>query len=303
MLALAVTLVTWASAFAAIRHAVHGFPPGSLALIRFAIASFTLAALMLPTRRVVLRALPRGDRIGFLVMGFVGIVVYHVALNAGQRTVEAGTGSLLINIGPIWTALIATAFLGERLGWRGWAGTALAFAGAAILSIGAAGGVRFEGDVGLVLLASVAQAVYFVISKRYLARYRPIEATCFMMWLGTLFLLPFAPELLRALRTASPAEVASAIYLGVVPGALGYITWTYVLSRLPASRASSFLYLVPPLAYLIAWITLHEKPGIEALLGGVPILAGLALVNARVKEKDPPSARRAALPPEGAPVP
>jgi drug/metabolite transporter (DMT)-like permease len=279
--AIAVTLLTWSSAYAAIRHALHGFPPGSLALLRFGVASLVLALLTLPTRRVDPSRLARRDLPAFFLTGLVAIAIYHVALNAGERTVSAGAASLLINTGPIWTALIATAFLGERLGAREWLGTALAFAGAAIISIGAAGGVRFEGDVGLVLLAAICQAVWFVLSKRLLGRYRSLETICFTIWAGTLFLLPFLPECLAALRDASRAEILSGLYLGVAPGAIGYVTWTYVLSRLPASRASSLLYLVPPFAYLIGWVALGERPGAAAFLGGIPILIGLALVNAR----------------------
>ena len=279
--AIAITLLTWSSAYAAIRHAVHGFPPASLALIRFAVASITLALLTVPTKRVVLRGIPRRDLIGFALMGLVAIAIYHTALNAGERTVSAGAASLLINTGPIWTALIAMAFLGERLGTRGWIGTALAFLGAVIISVGAAGGIRFEGGVGFILIASLCQAVYFVLQKSYLKRYGALQSTCLTIWLGTLFLLPFLPELLRALRAATPTQIFSAVYLGVAPGAIGYLTWTYVLSRMPSSRAASLLYLVSPFAYLIGWIVLGERPGAAAFLGGVPIIAGLAMVNAR----------------------
>jgi len=279
--AIAITLLTWSSAYAAIRHAVHGFPPASLALIRFAVASITLALLTVPTKRVVLRGIPRRDLIGFALMGLVAIAIYHSALNAGERTVSAGAASLLINTGPIWTALIAMAFLGERLGTRGWIGTALAFLGAVIISVGAAGGIRFEGGVGFILIASLCQAVYFVLQKSYLKRYGALQSTCLTIWLGTLFLLPFLPELLRALRAATPTQIFSAVYLGVAPGAIGYLTWTYVLSRMPSSRAASLLYLVSPFAYLIGWIVLGERPGAAAFLGGVPIIAGLAMVNAR----------------------
>lgn len=281
--AIAVTLVTWASAFVAIRHAIHGFPPASLALIRFVIASVVLAMFTLPTGRVPLRGIPRRDWMGFLLMGLITVAIYHTALNAGERTVSAGAASLLINTGPIWTALIAMAFLGERLGSRGWIGTGVAFVGAVTVSVGAAGGIRFEGDVGLILLASLAQAVYFVLAKNYLKRYGTLQSTCLTLWLGTLFLLPFTFELARALRSATPAQLSSAIYLGLAPGAIGYLTWTYVLSRMPASRAASLLYLVPPLAYLIGWALLGERPDLAAFLGGVPIIAGLALVNTRGK--------------------
>lgn len=279
--AIAITLLTWSSAYVAIRHAVRGFPPASLALIRFGIASILLALLTLPTGRVKVRGIPRRDALGFLLIGFVAIAIYHPALNAGERTVGAGAASLLINTGPIWTALIAMAFLGERLGRRGWIGTGLAFLGAVVISVGAAGGIRFEGGVGFILIASLCQAVYFVLQKSYLKRYGALQSTCLTIWLGTLFLFPFLPELMRALRTATSAEIFSAIYLGIAPGAIGYLTWTYVLSRMPASRAASLLYLVPPLAYLIGWAALRERPDAAAFLGGVPIIAGLALVNTR----------------------
>lgn len=305
--AVAVTLFTWASAYVAIRHAVRAFPPASLALLRFAVASATLAAFTLPTGRVPLRGMPRRDVWGFLLLGLVAIAIYHPALNAGERTVSAGAASLLINTGPIWTAVIAMVFLHERLGARGWIGTALAFAGAVIVSIGAAGGIRFDGDVGFVLIASLCQAVYFVMQKSYLARYGALQSTCYVIWLGTIFLIPFAPELLRAFREASPAEIVSAVYLGVAPGAIGYLTWTYVLSRMPASRAASLLYLVPPLAYLIGWAVLGERPDAAAFLGGIPILVGLALVNRGRPDRGGGGAtaaggRRAGRRPAGAPV-
>jgi len=281
VVAVAVTLVTWASAFVAIRHAVQSFPPASLALIRFAIASVVMALWVLPARRISLRGISGRDWAGFALIGFLTIAVYHTALNAGERTVSAGAASLLINTGPIWTALIAMAFLRERLGAWGWIGTALAFLGAVIVSVSAAGGIRFDGDVGLVLVAAVTQALYFVIQRNYLKRFDALLSACLAIWLGTAFLLPFIPELLRAFPSATPAQIGSVVYLGVVPGAIGNTAWTYVLSRMPASRAASLLYLVPPIAYLIGWIWLGEKVDASAFLGGVPIIAGLALVNSR----------------------
>lgn len=81
--AIAITLLTWSSAYVAIRHAVRGFPPASLALIRFTVASVTLAALTLPAGRVSLRGMPRRDLWGFLLIGLVAIAIYHPALNTG----------------------------------------------------------------------------------------------------------------------------------------------------------------------------------------------------------------------------
>ena len=86
-LSLAVALLFWSSAFAAIRVGLRGYSPGELALLRFAVASAALAVYALAAR---LR-LPRvRDLPLLLLMGFLGFTVYHVALNMGEVVVEAG---------------------------------------------------------------------------------------------------------------------------------------------------------------------------------------------------------------------
>jgi drug/metabolite transporter (DMT)-like permease len=98
------------------------------------------------------------------------------------------------------------------------------------------------------------------------------------------------------LRRSSAAATLGAVYLGVFPGAVAYACWAYVLSRLPAGRATSSLYLVPPIAVIIGWLVLGERPGALALAGGAVALGGVALVNAgrvvapRVTPSEPPRA-------------
>ena len=89
------------------------------------------------------------------------------------------------------------------------------------------------------------------------------------------------PALSSALSQASVAStegLMAAIYLGIVPGLVAYASWAVALSRLPASRASNFLYCVPPVATLIGFLWLGEVLGI---LGGALALGGVAVVNLR----------------------
>ncbi len=62
---------------------------------------------------------------------------------------------------------------------------------------------------------------------------------------------------------------------------VAYIALAYAFARLPAANAVSFLYLVPALAFLVAWVWLGEVPTMLAVVGGGISLCGVLLVNRR----------------------
>jgi len=285
MLAVAVTAVSWGSAFAAIRAGLGAYTPAHLALLRYAIASLALAAYAALTRMPMPR---RRDLAGFGLLGLVGIALYNVALSYGQVTIPAGTASLLIASTPVWMALFATLLFGERLRPRGWAGIALSFAGVATIALGTGAGLRVDPRALVVLAAALASSFYSLGQKPYLARYSALQCTAYAIWAATLFLLPFATGLAAAVQGAPPEATLSVVYLGLIPAALGYVAWAHVLARVPAATAGSYLYLVPVLAMLIAWLWLGEVPAPLSLLGGALVLAGVVLVNRQAKQSANP---------------
>jgi drug/metabolite transporter (DMT)-like permease len=288
LICIGLTLVLWASAFAGIRAGLSAYDPATMALLRFGVASVALALYGLVTR---VRLPARQDLPRLAVAGFLGITVYHLALNFGERSVSAGAASLLVASAPVWTSLLATLFLGERLKLLGWAGIGLSFLGAALISLGQGDGLSLEPGVGLVLLAAVAQGSYFVIQKPVLRTYRPIEVVSYVTWVGTLVLLVFIPGLITDVQAAPLDATLAVVYMGIGPGAVAYAAWAYVLSRMQASTASSFLYIVPVIAFTIAWFWLGEVPTYMSIAGGALALAGVALVN---KKPRPNSKDRAA---------
>lgn len=281
LLAVAVTLLVWASAFAGIRAGLAAYPPGHLVLLRFLVASLVLALYALVTQMKLpeLRDVP-----AIAALGLLGITGYHVPLTFGEVTVTAGAASLLIASGPMFTALLATAYLGERLRRWGWVGIGISFAGVALIALGEGGGVRLDPRALLVLLAALCTSVYFVFQKPYLRRYTSLQFTTYCIWAGTFFMLVFAPGLVSTVRAAPLTATLAVVYLGVFPAALGYVTWTYALARQPASVVTSYLYLSPVLATIMAWIWLREVPSLLSLLGGGLALCGVLLVNLRGRE-------------------
>jgi drug/metabolite transporter (DMT)-like permease len=287
-MAIAGVLLLWASAFAGIRAGMRltptgaigadGYGPGELALLRFGTASTALALYALATR---MRLPAPSDLPGLALAGFLGISVYHVALNFGEVTVQAGAASLLISAAPVFTALLSAVFLQEQLTRIGWGGILLAFAGVALIALSGGGGLRFTPGALLILLSAVVAAAFSILSKKTLRRYAALEFTSYAIWAGTLPMLVFLPGLLRRFPLAAPPATFAVIYLGIFPAAIAYVLWNYALSRMPASLLSSFLYLSPVIASFIAWVWLGEVPALLTVLGGALAIVGVVLVQTR----------------------
>lgn len=287
-LALAATVVLWASAFPAIRVGVPGLGVAGLSVARLAVASAALAVVapFLGVRRPRGRDLPQ-----IALCGAAGMSAYQLLLNWGEVHVAAGPASLLISIAPVFSVLLATAFLGEKLTRHVVVGSVVALAGAALIALGG-GSARFSTSALVVLAAAVVQGVYHTASKPLLSRYTGFEVACYAMWSGTLFLVPLVPAAWHAASQASASALLSAAYLGAAPSALGFVTWGYAVARLPVARSTAALYLVPLVALAVAFVWLGEAPRPIELAGGLVGLAGVVLIRrSGTATRSRPSAR------------
>jgi drug/metabolite transporter (DMT)-like permease len=282
VLAIAVTLIFWASAFAGIKVGLNAYSPGNLVFFRFLTASIVLLIYAIITRM----PLPeKSDLPMLLFLGFIGITVYHLALTYGELKVTAGSASILIASAPIFTAILAIFILKERISVWGWAGVLLSFLGIGLVARGEGGSVSFEPAAFLILLAAISTSFYFVLQKLYLKKYSPLRFTAYAIWSGTFLQLFFLDGLVQSIKNAPIESTLAIVYMGIFPAALAYVSWAYVLSRTPASLAGSYLYLSPVLAIFIAWIWLGEIPVFLSLVGGFIALMGVVIVNIWGKQK------------------
>ncbi|MFJ3202633.1 DMT family transporter [Streptomyces sp. NPDC086989] len=285
------SVFAWASAFVSIRSAGAAYSPGALALGRLLAASLVLVVLLLLRREGLP---PRGARRGVLVSGIVWFAGYTVALNWGERLVDAGTASLLVNTGPILMALLAARLLGEALPPRLLAGMAVSFAGAVVvglsMSSGGDGSTSLLG-VALCLLAAVAYATGVVVQKPALSFGTPLQITAYSCLVGAVACLPFTGRLVAEIPRAPLSATLNMVYLGVVPTALAFTTWTYALARMPAGKLGATTYAVPAIVVLLSWILLGEVPAWLTLLGGLLCLAGVAVSRSRPRARRDPAVR------------
>ncbi|PVG84876.1 EamA family transporter [Nocardioides gansuensis] len=279
--AVAVTLVLWSSAFVGIRHLGENVPPGALSLSRLLVMVIALLALM----RGRLPRLPNPRQWPLVIAGgAMWFGVYNLALNESERRIDAGTAALIVQIGPIMVALLATFFLGERLTRWLLVGMAVGFSGVVI--IGRASSQGDNGDLVGVLLSVVAAltfAVGVLTQKRLLPTIQPLDLTFWYAVVGAVVCLPWAGQTVSVLGDASADTLWWILYLGVFPSAIAFTTWAYALSHSDAGKFAQSTFLVPFITSLMAWLLLDEVPPALAFLGGGLCIAGVLLARRTTK--------------------
>ncbi len=267
----------WGSAFPMIKIGLEGLSVPHLTVVRHLVASLAFVPLLLAFR-ARLRPEP-GDVPRFLLLGFVGMFVYHTALNAGELRVSAGATSLIIAAAPVITAVLAHRFLNDRLTAVGWAGSLLGFGGVALIVVGDGAGLGIDPYAGFVLLAAVATSVYFVLQQGMFARYAAVEVVAFVTWGGTVPMVAFLPGLPAAVAEAPFAPVAAAAYIGLFPSAVAYTLFAVAQARAPVTQVTTMLYAIPLVSLALSWWWLGEVPSLLTLVGGAIVIVGIAVVR------------------------
>ncbi|MGN6721175.1 MAG: DMT family transporter [Marmoricola sp.] len=281
-IAAATTLVLWASAFVVIRDIGSRVSPAGLGAGRLLVAALVIAPFVFrqgwlpPTRREWLLLLAGG-------VGWFG--VYNITLNAGERRVDAGTAALIVQVGPIIVALLATVLFKEPFTRWLLLGIAVGFSGVALIAYGSASSHRSDvAGVLLVLIAALMYAVGVMTQKPLLARLPGMQVVWISFLVGAVTCLPWAGGLGHAMTHAD--VLASIVYLGLLPTAIGFSTWAFALRHSNVGALSLTTFLVPFIATLIAWVALHEVPPARSFAGG-----SLAIVGVLLTRRKPAAAR------------
>ena len=283
-LAIATTVIVWATAFPAIKLALRDVEALPLASIRYAMAA-ALALLWFAWKRP--GRIPLSDLLLCTAGGIVAGVGYSVLLNFGQQTVSAGAASFLVKTESLWMAALAVLFFKERFtGWA-WAGTALCVVGVGIIATAQPGGIHLDAGAPLVLAAAFCSASGFALQRQFVARHGALYVAAVMFIAAALALSPWLPQAQVQMRAASGVTWGWVLFLGLFPTTLGLVCWVYAMGYFGVARAGNFLYLVAPLATLIAWAVAAETPKITTIAGGLVILVGVVIVNTRNRRQAP----------------
>jgi drug/metabolite transporter (DMT)-like permease len=273
-----IAILTWSSAYAAIAYGLDGFTPGEVAFARLMLGSICFV-LWLRVRGLPLP--PPAAWPPLLALGVIGLSVYHLCLNYAETRIASGTAAIIIALSPAATAAASALWLHERLSPRAVAGLAIALLGVVLVVLTSGKTMSFQPRAALLLVSVLASAVYFVGQKPYSGRYGAEAVTTVTFLGGTLGALPFGLGLPHALVVAPLSRIAALLWLGLAPTFLGYLTWNMAIHRASVSKVSSFIYFSTPIALLIGWLWLGERPGWVTLIGGAIVVIGVVLTNTR----------------------
>jgi drug/metabolite transporter (DMT)-like permease len=284
--ALGTIYVVWGSTFLAIAVVIRDLPPFLSMSIRHLAAGALVFGWVL-TRR-------EHEPLGFrqwgaaFVFGGALFLVGHGALAWAQQEVPSGIAALLVGTIPLWFALLARFFLGERLGGRALVGLVLGFAGLFLL-VDPSGeeGAEPLGAVVIVLgaLGWVAGSLYSQRSP--LPKDTLLGAAMGMLAGGTLLALVSAVRGEYDDATFTTDALLATAYMVVVGSLIGFSAYVWLLKTVPSSTVSTYAYVNPVIAVALGWAFNDETIGARTLVAGAAIVIGVALMVSRSVEKEP----------------
>jgi len=266
----------WSFAFVAGKIGVTNCPPLILLTARFSLAGILILGIT-ALRGEAWSSLTWRDAAIFAILGVANNALYLGLGYTGLQTVSAGLGGLVVSANPVFTAVLAAAFLGEALTWRKVMGLLLGIAGVGFIvwhrmSIGSDDwhGILFT-------LASLASIVAGTILFK-------VPAPKGSLWVGNgvqnlsagAVLLQFAFTLADVGDITPSARLLGAFAFLVLGGSiLAYLLWFHLLKVCGATAASAYHFLMPPLGMLFAFLVLGEHVQFRDLLGIIPVALGI----------------------------
>ena len=276
--ALLAAVLLWGASFSAMRVTLRVLNPWSVMWLRMAIALIVLAPF---TRRVWPTTYRKGDWKYLIPMVlFQPCLYFFLESHALTLTTSSQAGVISASV-PVLVSVGAWLFLKESVHGLTFIGFVIAIAGVTGLTLMQNSGGPAENPVlgnTLELCAMVSAAANMLIVKQLSRRYNPWTLTAMQTLAGFVFFLPGIYYMWPLDKSIwNMTMVLSMLFLGsfVTLGAFGLYNWG--MSRIPASRAATFINLVPVTAVVLGWVMLNESLNLYQIIASAVVVGGVYL--------------------------
>ena len=269
----------WGTTFVATKIVVTAVTPGTFLFLRYLIATLVLL--------VVYHGRPRQkiDRKDWPMIVLISVIGYFLAIwcqHASTALMDASLASLLFAVTPVSVLLLAIPVLGERASKRKLLAIALTVGGA-LLVIGKAGGGSTPTGIALAVGGILSWSLASVLICRTCAHMDVVWLTIYTQLIAAFCCVPMLVRQLvlgqeaLGLGALNGSHIAAFLWAGIVSTALANLSWNRALDLIDANTCSLFYAVMPLTAGILGVLLLGESLGLNYLLGGLVIFAGMVL--------------------------
>ena len=273
MIALLAASLIWAFSFGLIKTQLAGVPAHLVAFLRLSLSTLLFAPWCRPG------GIPRRTLAMLLLCGAVQYGLMYTAYLASFGYLKASEVALWTIFTPIYVVLLAD-LLSRTFRARDFLAAVVSVAAAWLVSYGSPTADLI--GVALVQLSNLAFAAGQVWYRRLLppaASIRDSEVFA-SLYLGSALLtaipLSLSAGMLDALSALTATQVATVLYLGLVPSGLGFFLWNVGVRRSREGTAAVFNNAKVPLAIAVSWLIFEPFPTLQNL---ARTLLGLGLIT------------------------
>jgi drug/metabolite transporter (DMT)-like permease len=272
-------VLLWGASFTIQKHAYSALGPGGFLFGRsLVMGSCALGLLWLKLGRPW-PTLDRADTLALVRCTLAGQVLHILLITYGVHWSTAFSSALIFAMGPLITLLLLRLLGQARLQRNQVGGVVLACGGVLLFMAEKLLGSAWRAGGGdLVMLVGVAAfSLYTVWSTPLIARHGGLVVMCSCTVLATplMLLLTAGAAWSAPWRNATAWGWASFFWTVLVSALLAWMLWGWTNAVRGVARTAPLLYLVPPVAGLVAWLTLGETFGPQKLLGATVALSGV----------------------------
>jgi drug/metabolite transporter (DMT)-like permease len=273
------TVVIWAANYPLAKFGLSGLHPFVFNAIRYVVAALVLWLVTLMSGPPV--KVERRDFSRLLGAGMVASILYQVVFIVGLAMSTAGNSAVILSTSPLWTVLLHARIHREKISPPVWIGTLLSLTGVLLIILGSGkkvgfGSEEFAGDC-ILLVAAALWGLNTNLQKPLLQIYSATHLTLIMMAIGAVGLsilaVPFLPQAFE--RIPGWEFILAAILSGAFSIGLGNLLWSFGVKILGPSRTANFNNLVPVLAFVLSYITLHEELVAMQFVGAAVTITGV----------------------------
>src|SRR6059036_1530318 len=289
---LVLTMFLWGLAWPVGRLLATDLPPVSIAALRYVIVVPVLFGILKIKGQPI--RLERKWIANLVVMGLFSTTLYQIFFLYGVKYAAASDDSLVIGIGPVLIAVMASFVLKERLTWTKILGFASGLAGIITISILSPNTQVLNRPLGVTLVfgGAAAYALYTVLLRRFLSKNRadnngPQQSSLSILtWIslfGWFFLIPFSLLESPWTYTWDAGSWLGILYLAILSTVVGYFLYIEGVSKIGAGRSAIFGNLVLVFGVLTSYLLLGESLSSWTAVSFLLIFAGVLLVNRKPK--------------------